>query len=91
MVIYREGVGLPLRAVYFDNEGHVIHYTAQVSNDQQTVTFLSDAVTSEPRFRLSYSKGENGALAIKFEIAPPGKPESLSTYVEGVARRSQSH
>ena len=87
MVIYRgEGVG-PTRAIYFDSEGHVINYTATFSKDQRTLTFLSDAVPSGPRFRLSYTKAEGEVLRIKFEVAPPGKPDAFKTYLDGSARR----
>lgn len=87
-IIYREPGGT--LAIYFDNEGHVIHYTAGFSEDGKTLTFLSDAVTSAPRFRLTYTQGKNGGLGIKFGIAPPGKPDSFSTYVEGIARRREA-
>jgi len=31
MVIYRDGAGKPIRATYWDNEGHVIPYSVQTS------------------------------------------------------------
>src|SRR4051812_45877588 len=34
MVVYL-GVGSPSKAVYFDSEGHVIHYNLSVSDDQR--------------------------------------------------------
>jgi hypothetical protein len=89
MVIYAEGRGTSTRAIYFDNEGHVIHYTAEFSQDRNSWTFLSDAVPSAPRFRLAYTRSKNGMLTAKFEISPPGKPDSFSTYVEGTARRKK--
>jgi hypothetical protein len=90
MVIYQEE-GPRTRGIYFDSEGHVIHYTAEFSEDKNTITFVSAPAPSDPRFRLTYTKGKNGTLAIKFEIAPPGKPDSFSTYLEGVARRQGPH
>jgi hypothetical protein len=87
MVIYRADRGGPSRAIYFDSEGHVINYTASFSNDKRTLTFLSDAVPPAPRFRLSYTKGADDSMGIKFEIAPPGTPEVFKTYLEGNARR----
>jgi len=89
MVIYQEEEPRT-HAIYFDNEGHVIHYTAAVSEDKNTITFVSAPAPSNPRFRLTYTNGRNGTLAIKFEIAPPGKPDAFSTYLEGVARRRKS-
>jgi hypothetical protein len=91
MVVYPGTEGRGARAIYFDNEGHVIEYAAQSSEDQETWIFLSDPVPSAPRFRLTYTKGDDGTLAVKFESAPPGKPDSFSTYVEGAARRKGAH
>jgi hypothetical protein len=87
MVLHRDGADGPIKADYFDNEGHVIHYSATVSKDGQTVTFLSEAVASGPRFRLTYTKEKEDTVAVKFEIAPPGKPDGFQTYLEGTARR----
>src|SRR5262249_10123782 len=58
MVIYRGEAGGATKAIYFDSEGHVINYTATFSQDQRTLTFLSDAAAAGPRFRLSYTQGE---------------------------------
>jgi len=87
MVIYREAERSPTRAIYFDNEGHVINYAASASEDGTTWVFLSDAAPSRPRYRLTYTKAKDGALGIKFEIAPPGHPGSFSPYIEAKARR----
>ncbi|MFL6259177.1 MAG: hypothetical protein ACJ76Y_05640 [Thermoanaerobaculia bacterium] len=83
MVIYREG---GTRAVYFDNEGHVIRYAVE-TGAADTVTFVSEAATRAPRFRLSYKKLPDGRLDGKLEIAPPGKPEEFKTYLEWMAKR----
>jgi len=87
MVIHAGGAGKGPRAVYFDSEGHVIHYALTLSADKQTVTFLSDATADQPRFRLSYTQQKEGKLAIKFEIAPADKPDAFETYLEGTAVR----
>jgi hypothetical protein len=70
-----------------DCEAHVINYAVTLSDDEGTLTFLSDSLPAAPRFRLSYTKSGGDSMAIKFEIAPPGKPESLKTYLQGDARR----
>jgi hypothetical protein len=73
MVIYVEK---DLKAIYFDNEGHVIHYTVEAGPDM--VRFVSD------QYRLTYRKtGEK--LALDFEIAPPGKP--FANYLHATLRR----
>lgn len=81
MVIYPKESGKQIQAIYFDSEGHVIDYTAQFSPDRQVLTFLSEAVPSRPRFRLSYTKAEKSTLKVKFERAPPGKPDAFALYL----------
>jgi hypothetical protein len=88
MIIYQDGESGKTRADYYDNEGHVIRYTAQSSADNKTITFLSDPQPSQPVFRLTYNLGEQGRLAIKFEIAPPNAPKEFKVYVEGTAHKS---
>jgi hypothetical protein len=86
MIIYREADD-SLKAIYFDNEGHVIHYSVSFSKDQNMLTFLSDPSPSSPRFRFIYSKSSADKLKLEFDIAPPGKPEAFSKYIEGSAHR----
>lgn len=85
MVIARPEEGTA-KASYWDSEGHAIRYHVSPSPDG-TVTFLSDAAERGPRYRLTYTRGEGGTVAIKFEIAPPGKPDGFKTYIEARARR----
>jgi hypothetical protein len=83
MVVYFERNAA--RAIYFDNEEHVIRYGVFCSAD--SVIFLSDPIPSAPRFRLTYSRTGSDRVAIVFEIAPPGNPEAFSRYLQGSARR----
>ena len=87
MIVYREAGGAPPQAIYFDSEGHVIHYSVTVSSDGKTIAFLSDAAPAAPRYRLTYILTGGHTVSIKFEIAPPGKPDAFSTYIEAQARR----
>ena len=86
-VIYKESDSAPLRAIYFDNEGHVINYSIKISPDRKTIEFVSDVLPSSPRFRLTYVKTGSDTLTLRFEIAAPGKPDSFSTYIEAKAKR----
>ena len=86
MLIYQEPQK-GTRALYFDNEGHIIHYSVSLSDDKKTITFLSDVTPSTPRFRLIYRRLKDDTLNVEFDIAPPDKPDSFSKYVEGTARR----
>jgi hypothetical protein len=86
MIIYREDAPSALHAIYFDVEDHVIHYTVQTSPGAK-VTFVSEVMVNMPRYRLSYDRLPDGKLHGKFEIAPPGKPEAFSKYLEWEAQR----
>lgn len=86
IVIYQEPEE-PFRATYWDNEGHVIHYTVEFSQDKNSLIFLGDILPSAPRFRFTYTKMGDDTLSIKFEIAPPGKPEEFAPYIEATAQR----
>ena len=85
MVICAEGG--QLRATYFDSEKHVIHYTARSVVPGSSIQFVSEQASGAPAFRLTYAKTGVDKMSVKFELAPPGKPDSFSTYAEGTARR----
>lgn len=85
MIIYPGGKQKPPQAIYFDNEGHVINYTVTASPGE--LVFVSAAAASAPRFRLTYKKTGADAVSIKFEFAPPGKPDAFRTYLQGTARK----
>jgi hypothetical protein len=58
LYIYPEGAAL--KAIYFDNEGHTIHYTVSTP-DSRTAVFLSD------QFRLVYEL-KDGIMSGKFQM-----------------------
>jgi hypothetical protein len=82
MFVYRESGETKLRAIYFDVEDHVIHYTVQPSADGNSVQFVSE------NYRLNYRKRGPNSLAIKFEIAPSDKPGAYKTYIDATAHRN---
>jgi hypothetical protein len=86
-IIYQDTGESKLRAIYFDNEGHTIHYVVAPAADGNSVQFVSEASTSEPRYRLTYSKTGPDQVGLRFEIAPPEK--AFSTYIEAKARRKR--
>jgi hypothetical protein len=88
MIAYQEP-GKPTRAEYFDNEGHVIHYTVTFSEDRNSVVFVSDSSAAEPRFRLTYAKEGKDKLTIIFDIAPPGKGDAFRQYIKASAHRKK--
>jgi hypothetical protein len=86
MVLYRDEAN-PVRAMYFDNEGHVIRYATAFSGDSNSVIFLSDTIPGAPRFRLTYAKRGEGLVEVRFDIAPPGTPDAFRQYLKATARR----
>ena len=83
MMVYKEAREAKLRAIYFDTEDHVIHYTVEPSADGNSVQFVSE------NYRLTYRRTGADRVAIKFEIAPPDKPGAFATYIEASARRNK--
>lgn len=75
------------RAIYFDNEGHVIRYALEIAATGGTVTFLSETAAGQPRFRLAYSRVSADQVKVQFAIAPPGKPDEFMPYLEALTRR----
>jgi hypothetical protein len=89
MTVYREAADKAPEAIYFDNEGHVIHYAVEIDPAAKTARFLSPVQPGQPRYRLTYRETAPGVVAGMFEIAPPGKPESFAKYMEWSARRKR--
>jgi hypothetical protein len=89
MIVYRETPETGLRAIYFDNEGHVIRYDVECSADGARFVFLSAPEASAPRYRLTYQRVDPRRMKIKFEIAPPGHPDQFATYIEAAAHRPE--
>ena len=77
------------KAIYFDNEGHVIHYDITTDVSAKTVTFLSVDAPPSPLFRLTYNQTGPDTLRITFELAPTGKREELRPYVSGEVTRKK--
>jgi hypothetical protein len=84
LYIYPTANGLALQAIYFDNEGHVIHYDVSTPKPG-TVIFLSDPAQPGPQFRLSYEL-HDGEMSGKFELKMPGQAEFMS-YLEWDGKR----
>jgi|SRR5215475_8282955 len=85
MVVYPGAGEKKMRADYWDNEGHVIHYEVELSTGK--LVFVSDPAQAGPRYRLTYVKTGEEELKFTFEIAPPADRNSFKTYIEASARR----
>jgi hypothetical protein len=79
LYIYPADNGQGFLAIYFDNEGHVIHYTVSAPKPG-TVLLISDAAQPGPQYRLTYELLE-GAMTGKFEVKMPGQGD-FSSYLE---------
>ena len=85
MVIYHRP-DKSLRAIYFDNENHVIHYNIITSDSPRQAVFLSDPIPGASRFRLTYTLNPDQSLHIEFAIQPPGASD-FKLYTGGTVRR----
>jgi hypothetical protein len=79
LYIYQDAPGHSLKAIYFDNEGHVIHYDVSTP-DATTAIFLSDGSQPGPQFRLMYEL-KGAVMSGKFQMRMPGQTEWKS-YLE---------
>jgi hypothetical protein len=79
LYVYQEEKSRPLKAIYFDNEGHVIHYDVAIS-DSTTAVFISDPSQPGPQFRLLYEL-KDAVMSGKFQMRLPGQAEWKS-YLE---------
>ena len=89
MVVYSDARGEHFRATYFDNEGHVIDYSVSPLPDKKGLVFVSNPKLPGPCFRLTYTKTAGGEVAVKFEIAPPGKTDQFRMYLQGLVKREE--
>ena len=80
LYVYAESEHETLKAIYFDSEGHVIHYDVSVP-EPATAVFLSYGDESErPEFKLIYQL-KNTIMSGKFQIRMPGQTDWKS-YLE---------
>lgn len=79
LYLYQDAPGQNLKAIYFDNEGHIIHYNVSTPAPT-TAVFLSDPLTPGPRFRLVYEL-KGAVMAGRFQMQMPGQTDWTS-YLE---------
>jgi hypothetical protein len=86
MIIYPGPSGTAASAIYFDNEGHTIEYTASWSPGEKALVFVSPSSAARPQYRLTYGFVATDAMEVAFEIAPPGST-AFRRYVSGTMKR----
>lgn len=85
MIIYPSPETKSSKAIYFDNEGHVIEY--QVSFSDSSIVFTSNRTGNMPVFRLTYSPLGNNTADVKFEMSQDGK--NFTIYLDGKSHKLQ--
>ncbi|HEY0785844.1 MAG TPA: hypothetical protein VGD62_08215, partial [Acidobacteriaceae bacterium] len=78
LYIFEDGPGGALKAIYFDNEGHVIHYDVSTPT-ATTALFLSEPGPG-PKFRLTYER-KGALMSGAFQMQAPRQTEWRS-YLE---------
>jgi len=78
LYIFQDLPGQPLKAIYFDNEGHVIHYDV-TSPTPTSVVFLSEPAPG-PQFRLVYEL-KAAVMTGRFQMRMPGQSD-WNSYLE---------
>lgn len=84
-IIYPANEDSPIKAIYFDNEGHVINYT--IAFLEKSIVFTSEKVANNPIFRLTYTLLTKKLVNTKFEMSFDG--EHFTTYVEGNSKKKK--
>jgi len=86
LVIYQQPGEAQFRAIYFDNEGHIISYTLSFPARQPGVVFESETSETSPQARLVYEAAEDDTLITEFFVAAPGG--ELLSHVKGTVIRN---
>jgi hypothetical protein len=84
LYIYPDTPRQSYKAIYFDNEGHVIHYDLSTPTPT-SVVFLSSPSQPGPQFRLSYVL-KGSTMYGKFQMRIPGESE-FKSYLEWEGRK----
>ena len=85
MIVYLDIAGSRSKAIYFDNEGHIINYA--VTYSEKIIVLTSEKTNNLPIFRLTYSLLDNGTINVKFEMSQDGI--KFSTYTQGICKKVQ--
>jgi hypothetical protein len=73
------------KALFIDNEGHVLHYTVSVG--PRTITFVSVPEPNSPRFRFTYTDLGGKQVKCAFDIAPPPNINKYTIHVSGTVTK----
>ncbi len=79
MVVYQANSLDPMKAIYFDNEGHVINYS--ISYTDRSIILSSEKLENTPVFRLTYTIMEKDTFHTNFEMSTDGI--HFKSYIQG--------
>jgi hypothetical protein len=79
LYIYPDPSRQSYKAIYFDNEGHIIHYDVSTPSSA-TVVFLSSPAQPGPQYRLSYEL-KGSTMYGKFQMRIPAESK-FKSYLE---------
>lgn len=85
MIIYPGSEEKSFKAIYFDNEKHVIEYSVSFNASDNSVILTSNRNANAPVFRLTYTPTGNGKVDTRFEMSPDGV--NFNIYIEGISRK----
>jgi hypothetical protein len=83
IIIYLNSNSEPIKAVYFDNERHIIFYSVTFLDN--SIILTSDKSDNTTIFRLVYSQLDKETVNIRFEMSQDGL--KFVTYVEGKSKK----
>ncbi|HOU46284.1 MAG TPA: hypothetical protein PLL99_00685 [Chitinophagales bacterium] len=70
LVIYPEGNKQCPKAIYFDNNGHTVHYTTEQTDS--SVTLISEKLKNKPYYKITYTLAPQNSVDISTEISKDG-------------------
>lgn len=79
LYIYQDAPSQAFKAIYFDSEGHVIHYDVSFPAANAAI-FVSDRTVPGPQFQLLYAL-KGSVMSGKFQVRMPGQAE-FTSYLE---------
>ena len=83
MVVYFDAIDSSTKAIYFDNEGHIINYSVVCTD--KSITLTSIKAPNAPIFRLTYDLLESKMVNTKFEMSRDGI--NFMAYIEGKSKK----
>jgi len=89
LILYPEGED-EMRGIFWDNEGHTIHYpNVAALPDGKGIVLSSERATPGPRQQLAYSFDGPDRLSATFSLLVPGAPDFVP-YLKWTSERSKS-